>query len=166
MAVVEPRSSSMIMLVEPPVIAFICSGPSPSSGALLSSQSLSFSTSIDSRSDCPMIDPRVLRYAAITLSRRRPAHRILRSGTSRNLGGPMSELEALNAAVAELSAKVRVLEDHVALTQLVARYGPTVDSGSADATAALWVDDGVFEVVNLFTMNGRHDIAGMVNGDG
>ena len=78
----------------------------------------------------------------------------------------MSDLESLSAAVAELSAKVRSLEDHVELTQLVARYGPAVDSGSADATAGLWVDDGVFDVVNLMTMNGREDIAGMVNGDG
>src|SRR4051812_44272170 len=78
----------------------------------------------------------------------------------------MTELEALTATVAELSAKVRALEDHVAITQLVARYGPTVDSGSADATAALWVDDGVFEVVDIMTMNGRAEIAGMVNGEG
>jgi hypothetical protein len=78
----------------------------------------------------------------------------------------MTELERLSAMVEELSAKVRVVEDHVALTQLVARYGPSVDSGSAQATADLWVHDGVFDVVGLLRLHGHDQIAGMVNGEG
>ncbi len=31
--------------------------------------------------------------------------------------------------------------------QLVARYGPAVDSGSGDAAAALWTEDGRFDAV-------------------
>jgi hypothetical protein len=81
----------------------------------------------------------------------------------------MSELAELKAELAALKARVRLLEDQVELTQLVAQYGPSVDSGSAEATANLWTEAGVFAVVGgeqTFSMNGRGDIAGMVNGAG
>lgn len=81
----------------------------------------------------------------------------------------MSELDELKAELAALKARVRVLEDQVEISQLVAQYGPSVDSGSAEATAQLWTEDGVFAVVggeHTFTMNGRTDIRGMVNGAG
>jgi hypothetical protein len=81
----------------------------------------------------------------------------------------VSELEELKAELAALKARVRALEDHVEICQIVAQYGPSVDSGSAEATANLWTEDGVFAVVggeHSFTMNGRPDIRGMVNGAG
>ena len=78
----------------------------------------------------------------------------------------MSELEDLRQTVAELAARVRQLEDHVAITQLVAQYGPAVDSGSSDAAADLWADDGVFEVPPYATWTGRDEVAGMVLGEG
>jgi hypothetical protein len=65
-----------------------------------------------------------------------------------------------------LAAKVRVLEDQQALAQLVASYGPAVDSGSADATANLWFEDGVFDVVPYWELVGHEGIAGMVEGEG
>jgi hypothetical protein len=76
------------------------------------------------------------------------------------------EQDALETRLAALEARVQVLDDHEAITQLLASYGPSVDSGSADATAALWVEDGVFDVGGVFTMNGRGDIVGMVDGEG
>ena len=76
------------------------------------------------------------------------------------------ELAGLRATVAELTARVRQLEDQVAIGQLVARYGPAVDSGSAAAAAALWADDGVFEVPPHGAWAGHEEIAGMVNGPG
>jgi hypothetical protein len=78
----------------------------------------------------------------------------------------MSEIEELRAMVEALSARVAQLEDHLEIAQLVARYGPSVDSGSADATAALWTDDGVFDAVGAVTMHGHDEIAGMVLGAG
>jgi hypothetical protein len=63
--------------------------------------------------------------------------------------------------LAALEARVRVLEDHEALAQLVATYGPAVDSGAAD-----WFDDGVFDVAGVFELVGHEGIAGMVNSDG
>jgi hypothetical protein len=81
----------------------------------------------------------------------------------------MSELEELKQELAALKARVRTLEDQVELSQIVAAYGPSVDSGSAQATSRLWTEDGVFAVVggeHTFSMNGRGEIEGMVNGAG
>ena len=63
-------------------------------------------------------------------------------------------MERLAEAVAALRARVRQLEDHLEITQLVAQYGPSVDSGSAEATADLWTDDGSFDAVGAITMRG------------
>src|SRR5690348_16111029 len=78
----------------------------------------------------------------------------------------MSETDDLRATVGMLAAKVRALEDQVEIMQLVAQYGPAVDSGSGEATAALWTEDGVFDAVPHLRMRGRDDIIAMVGGDG
>jgi hypothetical protein len=78
----------------------------------------------------------------------------------------MSEIDELRAAVDALQARVRALEDVVEIGQLVAQYGPDVDSGSAEATAALWIEDGTFDAVGAVTMRGHDEIAGMVRGEG
>lgn len=78
----------------------------------------------------------------------------------------MSEFEELRATVDELKARVRLLEDHLEINQLVARYGPAVDSGSAHAAADLWTEHGVFDAVGAAHMEGHEQIAEMVEGDG
>lgn len=81
----------------------------------------------------------------------------------------MDELQELKAELAALRKRVRQLEDHRDLTQLVAQYGPSVDSGTADETTSIWTEDGEFAVVggeHTFTMSGSEDIAAMVNGAG
>ncbi|MCX4091931.1 nuclear transport factor 2 family protein [Nocardia sp. alder85J] len=78
----------------------------------------------------------------------------------------MSEIEELRAAVAALTERVRILEDHREIGQLVAGYGPAVDSGSGEAAAELWTEDGLFAAVPQLTMNGHADIAAMVHGAG
>lgn len=78
----------------------------------------------------------------------------------------MSEIDELRSTVEALSARVRALEDHIEITQLVARYGPSVDSGSAEATAELWTEDGSFDAVPYLEMRGHDQIAGMVRSDG
>jgi hypothetical protein len=72
----------------------------------------------------------------------------------------------LRATVEALAARVRALEDQIEIMQLVAQYGPAVDSGSGAATAALWTDDGIFDAVPHRRMRGRDDIVDMVHGDG
>lgn len=78
----------------------------------------------------------------------------------------MGEIDDLRAAVAALQARVQLLEDNLAITQLVAQYGPNVDSGSAEATAELWTEDGTFDAVGAIEMRGREQIAGMVQSKG
>ncbi len=78
----------------------------------------------------------------------------------------MSDIDDLRATVDALASRLRTLEDQLEITQLVAQYGPSVDSGSAQATADLWTDDGTFEAVGAISMRGHDQIAAMVNGDG
>lgn len=77
-----------------------------------------------------------------------------------------SEIDELRAAVEALTSRVAALQDQVEIMQLVAQYGPAVDSGSAAATAELWTEDGTFDAVPSMRMRGRGDIAGMVDGAG
>ena len=67
-------------------------------------------------------------------------------------------------AIAALERRVRDLEDRLALLQLVATYGPAVDSGSPEPTARLWTEDGVYDVFPK-VLRGRGDIADMVTGE-
>jgi hypothetical protein len=78
----------------------------------------------------------------------------------------MSELDELREMVAALAARVRTLEDQIEIMQLVARYGPAVDSGSGEEAASLWTDDGIFDAVPQRRMQGHDEIVGMVHGDG
>lgn len=78
----------------------------------------------------------------------------------------MSELDDLRDAVRTLQDRVRALEDHIEITQIVAQYGPAVDSGSAEAAAALWTEDGAFDAVPYLQMRGRSQIEDMVNWEG
>jgi len=78
----------------------------------------------------------------------------------------MSEIDELRATVELLAARVHALEDQVEIMQLVAQYGPAVDSGSGEAAAALWTEDGAFDAVPQRRMRGRDEIAAMVHGAG
>jgi hypothetical protein len=78
----------------------------------------------------------------------------------------MSEIDSLRAALTALDARIRLLEDHLEITQLVAQYGPAVDSGSAEAAANLWTEDGTFDAVGVIDMRGRDEVAAMVVGEG
>jgi hypothetical protein len=53
--------------------------------------------------------------------------------------------------VAALEARTRRLEDHIEILNLLAVYGPAVDSGQSMAAAQLWDADGVYDVAP-----GRH----------
>lgn len=54
-------------------------------------------------------------------------------------------------------------DDVVAIMQLIATYGVSVDSGDADATAALFADDGWYDVAGR-RYDGAAAIADMVAG--
>jgi uncharacterized protein (TIGR02246 family) len=74
----------------------------------------------------------------------------------------MSE-ETLEAAVAALEARVRRLEDEVAIHRLIVRYGFAVDTGDADGAAAVFAENGVYDV-DVGAMEGRDAVRAMVRG--
>lgn len=56
------------------------------------------------------------------------------------------------------------LEDEQAVTRLIASYGPLADAGDADAVAALWAEDGEYDVEG-WQMRGRDDLRAMIRSD-
>jgi uncharacterized protein (TIGR02246 family) len=67
--------------------------------------------------------------------------------------------------LAALEARLQRVEDELAITRLVASYGPLVDAGAADEVAALWADDGEYDVEG-WHMRSRSDVREMVLSDG
>jgi uncharacterized protein (TIGR02246 family) len=63
--------------------------------------------------------------------------------------------------LAELERRLRRIEDEREIERMIARYGPLVDAGEADEAAALWAQDGTYDVEG-WTMRGRADVAAMV----
>ena len=63
--------------------------------------------------------------------------------------------------LADLETRLRVLEDEREIARLIAAYGPLVDAGAAREVAALWTEDGVYDVDEVY-LDGIDAIAGMV----
>lgn len=64
-----------------------------------------------------------------------------------------------------LAARLRVLEDREAIRDLIASYGPLADAGQAAALAALWAEDGIYEVVGFAQAQGHAAIAALIEGE-
>ncbi|HEY0644301.1 MAG TPA: nuclear transport factor 2 family protein, partial [Nocardioides sp.] len=60
-----------------------------------------------------------------------------------------------------LEERLDRVEDELAITRLIASYGPFVDGGDADAVAGMWTEDGVYDV-DEGHMAGRPQLAAMV----
>jgi uncharacterized protein (TIGR02246 family) len=63
--------------------------------------------------------------------------------------------------LAALEQRLHRVEDELAISRLMASYGPLVDAGDAAAVADLWTEDGQYEVEG-WHMRGRTDVAAMV----
>jgi len=72
---------------------------------------------------------------------------------------------ALQRQVDALTARVRELEDRQAITQLIASYGPAVDSMSAGVIAEQFAADGVYDAGGSDPYIGREAVAGLIHGD-
>jgi len=72
--------------------------------------------------------------------------------------------DELLARFDSLERRVRELEDHVALYQLMMGYGPAVDAGESELAAARWTPSGVYDA-QVGAWEGREAIAGMVEGE-
>ncbi|GAA0593906.1 nuclear transport factor 2 family protein [Actinomadura livida] len=70
-------------------------------------------------------------------------------------------MTSVEARLAALEERLRLLEDEREITRLILSYGPLVDGGRAEDVAALWDDDGVYDVDELL-MTGRAEIEAMV----
>lgn len=53
-----------------------------------------------------------------------------------------------------LERRLQQLEDEREIAHLIAGYGPLVDAGSADEVAALWTEDGVYDVDEVYLAGG------------
>ena len=67
--------------------------------------------------------------------------------------------------VAALEERVRLLEDKLAIQQLITAWGPAVDTGNSDAAASLFTDDCVLES-DLSYLVSPAAVAAMVLGEG
>ncbi|XRQ04758.1 nuclear transport factor 2 family protein [Actinomadura welshii] len=72
-----------------------------------------------------------------------------------------AEPAPVEARLAALEERLRLLEDEREITRLILSYGPLVDDGRAEDVAALWEEDGVYDVDELL-MTGRAEIEAMV----
>ncbi|MGX1805848.1 nuclear transport factor 2 family protein [Nocardia sp. NPDC055321] len=66
------------------------------------------------------------------------------------------------ARLAALESRLSRLEDELAITRLIASYGPLVDAGVAEPVAALWTEDGEYDVEG-WHMRSRDDVRAMVD---
>jgi hypothetical protein len=65
----------------------------------------------------------------------------------------------------ELERRLTAVEDELAVLRLVASYGPAVDTGSATRTAALWAEDGTYEVAGMRAFEGSETVGALVEID-
>jgi hypothetical protein len=71
----------------------------------------------------------------------------------------------LEDRVAALEGRLVLMEDQLAIYQLVMSYGPAVDSGSSEFASRLWIDTGFYDWdPDTETLDGAEAIAGMVRG--
>jgi hypothetical protein len=63
--------------------------------------------------------------------------------------------------ITALEQRLQRVEDELAITRLIASYGPLVDAGEADAVAAMWAEDGEYDVEG-WQMSSRADVHAMV----
>lgn len=59
------------------------------------------------------------------------------------------------------SARLSAIEDRLAIQDLIARYGPAVDSIDGEAVATLWSEDGSYQFGDVVLAGG--DIGGLVD---
>ncbi len=83
------------------------------------------------------------------------------NGTSGTNGTEGTDADTDTDRLTRLERRVRELEDTAEIQRLIATYGPLVDGGDAEAVAALWEPDGVYDV-DTGVLTGHDEIAAMV----
>lgn len=76
----------------------------------------------------------------------------------------MDKPQDLDSRLAALEERLAELEDRDAIRSLIASYGPLADSGDAKGLAALWTEDGTYEVDGYGVNTGRAAIEALITG--
>ncbi len=66
---------------------------------------------------------------------------------------------------ADFEERLTRLEDIEAIRNLIASYGPLADAGHAEGVAALWEDDGEYDVGGYGAAQGRAAIAALIDSE-
>ena len=66
---------------------------------------------------------------------------------------------------ANVEQRLVALEDRAAIAELIARYGPLADAGDSAGVAALWTEDGEYDVGGFRVARGHAEIAGLIAGE-
>jgi ketosteroid isomerase-like protein len=78
---------------------------------------------------------------------------------------PDSGSEVLDERVRLLEERLLRAEDVLEIGRLIASYGPAADSGDVEKTAAIWADDGRYEVPGFDIPPGRQGVADLLTAD-
>jgi hypothetical protein len=76
----------------------------------------------------------------------------------------MTDKPTMTARLEAIEERLHALEDERAIRQLIAAYGPLVDSGASAAAAAIWQQDGVYDIANTGVAQGHEAIAALFDG--
>ena len=71
-------------------------------------------------------------------------------------------LALLEERLEQAERRLAAAEDRLALWQIVAGYGPAVDSGSAEVTAQMWTEEGVYDTYPV-VLNGRDALLSLIH---
>lgn len=71
----------------------------------------------------------------------------------------------IGASLADLETRLQRAEDAEAIRNLIASYGPLADAGDAAGVAALWTEDGEYDVGGYGVSKGREAIAALITGE-
>jgi len=70
----------------------------------------------------------------------------------------------LERTVADLVRRVQALEDEMAIRDVITRYGTAADAGDAAGAAAVFTEDGVYDV-DVGRMEGREAVRALIGGE-
>jgi len=64
-----------------------------------------------------------------------------------------------------ISRRIAALEDREAIRDLISRYGPLADRGDCVGAAALWTENGIYDVGGYGVHHGRASIQALLEGE-
>jgi len=75
-------------------------------------------------------------------------------------------MDDVDERIGALEARLRAVEDELALYRLMTSYGPAADSGDGVKASEIWTEDGVYDSDGAGELEGRGAIVEMLSQDG